>query len=87
MEAQMLQIEPQCQVTTLAVKKFSSATTSDGYPGRIPWSHLTGDALFASFSVASSQSNSGTITHDYRFKVVDEPQILVIQPSLGEEVC
>ncbi|KAK5089713.1 hypothetical protein LTR70_007551 [Exophiala xenobiotica] len=76
MDSQMLQMLPPTQLT-MALSKFSSATTSQGYPGPIPWTHIIRETgLFAIFEFPASQSVSQG-SESTRFKIVNEPEILV----------
>jgi len=76
MESQMLQMLPPTRLT-MALTKFSSATTSQGYPGPIPWTHIISETgLFAVFEFPASQTMSQG-SGSARFKIVSEPEILV----------
>lgn len=78
MQAQALQLAPQPQLR-LPLTKFSSATTSRGYGGPIPWSHLTDeDTLFATFECPSPGDVLAGVSHTYRFQVLNEPEVLVL---------
>ena len=78
MEMQMLQMASKPQVTTMSLTKFSSATSSNGSNGPIPWSHLTSeDSLFASFEV-STDTVADSCSESYRFRVVNHPDVLVL---------
>jgi hypothetical protein len=70
----------------MALTKFSAATTSHGYPGPIPWSHVISEnGLFAMFEFPSSQSISQT-RESARFKIVNDPDVLVKYSRAIEDV-
>lgn len=74
MQSQM-QILPPTQLT-MPLMKFSAATTSHGYSGPIPWTHIISEnGLFAMFEFSSSQ-NMSQATESARFKVVNDPEVL-----------
>ncbi|KAK5946066.1 hypothetical protein PMZ80_000205 [Knufia obscura] len=86
MESQMLQLLPPTRVT-MALTKFSAATTSNGYPGPIPWTHIISEnGLFAMFEIPSSQNMSQT-SESARFKIINDPEVLedINLDALGEE--
>lgn len=82
----MLQILPPTQLT-MALTKFSSATTSQGYPGPIPWTHIISETgLFAVFEFPVPQTMSQG-SGSARFKIINEPEILedINLDALGDE--
>lgn len=67
------------------LSKFSYATTSQGYNGPIPWTHLMSDTgLFAVFEASSTQDTSQGSPSVNTFKVLHEPQILVSHLCVAE---
>lgn len=78
MQSQILQTSSQIQFR-MPLSKFSSATTSHGYGGPIPWTHLTSEnALYATFETPPPGSYSTMVPYLYRFKVSNNPDVLVM---------
>ena len=74
----MLQLAPITQLT-MALTKFSAATTTNGYRGPIPWTHIMNDSgLLAVFEFHTSQSQTISNSQSARFKVVNDPETLVM---------
>lgn len=68
---------PQPQLT-LALAKFSFATTSPRYTAPIPWTHLISDNnLVVVFEFSSSQICHRSQGPNHRFKILNGQELLV----------
>jgi len=77
MGSQMLQMLQMPQ-RIMALTKFSAATTSNGYNGPIPWTHIMNEpSLSVSFDVYESRSFSQSLLHFQRLKVSHAVEVLV----------
>jgi len=82
----MLQMLPLAR-STMALTKFSAATTSSGYSGPIPWSHIISEnGLSAMFEFPSSDTIS-QFSESARFKIINDPEVLVIQLERHQGLC
>lgn len=62
----------------LALSKFSYATTSYGYNGPIPWTHLMTDTgLFVLFEIFQRYKSSQASSQANSFKIIHDPEVLV----------
>lgn len=63
---------------TVALAKFSFATTSYDYTRPLPWTHLLSDnGLLAIFELSSSQISVSSQTQNHRFKILNHSELLV----------
>lgn len=77
METQLLQMV-QTPQRTMALTKFSAATTSNGYNGPIPWTHIMNEpGLLVKFDVYEPESFSQASSHFQRLIISCEPEVLV----------
>jgi len=82
----MLQMLPQAR-STMALTKFSAATTSSKYSGPIPWSHVISEnSLFTVFEFPSSGTMSQA-SGSARFKIINDPEVLVIRSQRHPGFC